>query len=140
LKKSLRISLKGGERIFVNGAVLRVDRKVSFEFLNEVSFLLEAHVMHSEQTTTPLRQIYYFVQTMLIDPAGAETACDLYRKAMLELALTITSKELLNGLERVAVSVESARYYDAMRLLRGLFPLEQGILDNCRMIETAMTS
>jgi len=85
--------------------------------------------MQGELTTTPLRQVYYFIQTMLIDPAAADAARELYRKAMLALAETITSKELLNGLERVAVSVESTRYYDALRLLRGLFPVEQHILD-----------
>ena len=140
MKKSLRISLKGGERIFVNGAVLRVDRKVSLEFMNEVSFLLEAHVMQEELTTTPLRQIYYFIQTMLIDPIGADGARELYRNSMLALAQTITSNELLNGLERVAVSVEGARYYDALRLLRGLFPAEQQILASNEVFDRAIAS
>ena len=41
MKSTLRISLKSGERIFINGAVLRVDRKVALEFLNDVTFLLD---------------------------------------------------------------------------------------------------
>ena len=45
MKSTLRISLKSGERIFINGAVLRVDRKVAVEFLNDVTFLLENHVL-----------------------------------------------------------------------------------------------
>lgn len=48
MKSTLRISLKSGERIFVNGAVLRVDRKVAVEFLNDVTFLLENHVLQPE--------------------------------------------------------------------------------------------
>ena len=39
------ISLRGGERIYVNGAVLRVDRKVTLELINDVAFLLESQVM-----------------------------------------------------------------------------------------------
>ena len=77
MTKPFSISLKSGERIFINGAVVRVDRKVSIEFLNDVTFLLEAHVMQPEQTTTPFRQLYFAAQAMLIDPgraSGCETA------------------------------------------------------------------
>jgi flagellar biosynthesis repressor protein FlbT len=44
----MNISLRRGERIFINGAVLRVDRKVCLELLNDVTFLLESHVMQAE--------------------------------------------------------------------------------------------
>ena len=82
MTKPLCINLKSGERIFINGAVLRVDRKVSIEFLNDVTFLLEAHVMQPEQTTTPLRQLYFIMQTMVIDPADAATAKRLFDEFM----------------------------------------------------------
>lgn len=144
MSKSLRISLKGGERIFVNGAVLRVDRKVSLELLNDVRFLLEGHVMQEERTTSPLRQLYYFIQTMMIDPAAADTAHALYREAMLKLASSIANVELLKGLGQVAASVETERYYDALRTLRGLFAVEQVIMDAgvamARKSETAPAS
>ena len=55
----MQISLKAGERIYINGAVVRVDRKVSIELMNDVVFLLEAHVLQAEETTTPLRQLYF---------------------------------------------------------------------------------
>ena len=70
MKSTLRISLKSGERIFINGAVLRVDRKVALEFLNDVTFLLENHVLQLEDATTPLRQLYFIAQMMLINPEG----------------------------------------------------------------------
>ena len=44
------------------------DRKVSLEFLNDVTFLLESHVIQVEDTTTPLRQLYFIAQTMLMEP------------------------------------------------------------------------
>ena len=44
MKSSFKIFLKANERIFINGAVIRVDRKVSLELLNDVQFLLENHV------------------------------------------------------------------------------------------------
>ncbi|MFO7460819.1 MAG: flagellar biosynthesis repressor FlbT, partial [Desulfatiglandales bacterium] len=66
MRKTLKISLKPNEKIYVNGAVLKTDRKVSLEFLNDVDFLLEAHVMQPEEAITPIRQLYFIVQVMLM--------------------------------------------------------------------------
>ena len=76
----MRLSLRAGERVYVNGAVLRVDRKVSLELLNDATFLLETHVLQAEAATTPLRQLYFAAQTMLITPAQAGPARSLYAR------------------------------------------------------------
>ena len=68
----LKISIRAGERIFINGAVLRADRKVTLEFLNTVTFLLEQHVLTPDETTKPLRQLYFMIQSAIIDPKCAE--------------------------------------------------------------------
>ena len=67
----MNITLRAGERFFINGAVIRIDRKASIELLNEVTFLLENHVMQAEEATTLVRQIYFAVQIMLMDPTAA---------------------------------------------------------------------
>ena len=64
----MNITLRAGERFFINGAVIRIDRKASIELLNEVTFLLENHVMQADEATTLVRQIYFSVQIMLMDP------------------------------------------------------------------------
>jgi flagellar biosynthesis repressor protein FlbT len=74
----MKVSLRPGERIFINGAVLRADRKVSIQFLNDVTFLLENHVLQPEAATTPLRQLYFIVQTMAIDPATLAMSTELF--------------------------------------------------------------
>ena len=74
MKKPMCISLRGGERIYVNGAVLRVDRKVTLELINDVAFLLENQVMQVADATTPLRQLYFVVQLMLMSPHDVEEA------------------------------------------------------------------
>ena len=42
MKNTLKISLKPNEKIYLNGAVIRVDRKTTIELLNETQFLLES--------------------------------------------------------------------------------------------------
>jgi flagellar biosynthesis repressor protein FlbT len=82
----MNITLRAGERFFINGAVIRIDRKASIELLNEVTFLLENHVMQAEAATTLVRQIYFAVQIMLMDPTAAGSAAPLAR-SLIESAL-----------------------------------------------------
>ena len=74
MKNTLKISLKPNEKIYINGAVVKVDRKMTVEFLNDVQFLLESHVLQADEATTPLRQLYFIIQVMLINPSGAAQA------------------------------------------------------------------
>ncbi len=124
----MKLSLRPGERIFVNGAVLRVDRKVSIEFLNDVTFLLEHHVLQPEQATTPLRQLYFIVQTMVIDPASFTMSKELFDKSHRLLLAAFENPEILAGLRAIEPLVAGERYYDALKGLRSLFPLEDAIL------------
>ena len=135
--KPFCINLKSGERIFINGAVLRVDRKVSIEFLNDVTFLLEAHVMQPEQTTTPFRQLYFIVQTMAIDPANAASARRLFDQSCRDIYEASPGGSLRAALMEVRQSVDAKRYYDALKTLRSCFPLEDQILNRAKLAEPA---
>lgn len=128
MRSGFHISLRPGEKIYVNGAVLRVDRKVSIEFLNEVTFLLESHVIMAEQTTTPLRQLYFIVQTMLIDPAAIDTARQMYETSHALLIATFENAEILAGLGMAYDFVAEDKVFEALKKIRSLFPIEHAIL------------
>jgi flagellar biosynthesis repressor protein FlbT len=121
----MHIHLKKGEKIYVNGAVLRVDRRASIEFLNDVSFLLEAHVMQAEEATTPVRQLYFIVQAMLIDPNNDALNHDLYRELSERLQATARTKTLRDGLRLAAAKVADGRTFEALKILRGLYAEEE---------------
>jgi len=133
MKSTLRISLKSGERIFINGAVLRVDRKVALEFLNDVTFLLENHVLQPEEATTPLRQLYFIAQMMLINPDGSEQSMAMFRKSIVMLLSCFENEEVLAELKRVDGMVASGRPFDALKAIRGLYAIEESILENEEM-------
>jgi flagellar protein FlbT len=119
----MHISLKAGEKIYVNGAVLRPDRRVSIEFLNDVTFLLESHVMQPEQATTPLRQLYFVVQTMLIDPASVAEAMRLYKPLQQSLGEAASDAAVRAGLAAADRMVEARRPFEALKIIRTLIPL-----------------
>ncbi|HEY1943968.1 MAG TPA: flagellar biosynthesis repressor FlbT [Roseiarcus sp.] len=121
----MNITLRAGEKLYINGAVIRVDRKATIELLNDVTFLLENHVMQVDQATTPLRQIYFAVQVALMDPSAVETATTLSRR-LIEGALQVfQNPALLAGLKTIAAQIERSRNFEALKTLRGLFPLEE---------------
>ena len=120
----MNITLRAGERFFINGAVIRIDRKASIELLNEVTFLLENHVMQAEEATTLVRQIYFAVQIMLMDPAAAGSATPLAH-SLIESALgAYHAADLAGGLRSVDASLLRGRNFEALKALRSLFPLE----------------
>ncbi|MBZ6079340.1 flagellar biosynthesis repressor FlbT [Microvirga sp. WGZ8] len=124
----MHLSLKAGERIFINGAVLRVDRKVSIELLNDATFLLENHVLQVDDATTPLRQLYFVVQAILVDPSSADKALAVFKDLYAATLDTFSNKEIMLGLQNVAEMVHSNRPFDALKVIRGLFAVESTVL------------
>lgn len=126
---TLKVSLRPGERIFINGAVMRVDRKTSLELMNDVTFLLESHVMQAADAKTPLRQLYFLVQMMLIDPADAGSAREAFGRTYPLLLAAFSNATIRDGLMDVADLVARERPFDALKCLRSMIPIEDMIIE-----------
>ncbi|OAI29603.1 flagellar biosynthesis repressor FlbT [Methylosinus sp. R-45379] len=124
----MNISLRRGEKLYLNGAVIRADRKVCIELLNDVTFLLENHVMQAKDATSPLRQLYFVVQLMLMSPNDTAAASDMCRGMLASLNTAFPDPRILNGLALAAKYVEDKRMFDALKTIRTLFPFESEIL------------
>lgn len=133
----MQITLRPDEKIYINGAVLRVDRKVSIELLNDAAFLLEAHVMSVEAAVTPLRQLYFVVQMMLINPNDTTAAEVLFKANLSGMLAVYAERAIIEGLQKVGKLVATSRYFDALKLLRGLFAQDDAILANERQMALA---
>jgi flagellar biosynthesis repressor protein FlbT len=125
---NLKLHLKPNERIFINGGVLKVDRKVAIEFLNDVVFLMEGHIIQEEEATTPLKQLYFVVQSMLMDPKTRDLARQIYEQSHKMLIATFKDQDVLEGLVAVKQMIERDRAFDALKKIRALFPIEAEIL------------
>jgi flagellar biosynthesis repressor protein FlbT len=120
----MNITLRAGEKIYINGAVIRTDRKATIELLNDATFLLETHIIQASDATTPLRQIYFVIQVMLMDPASAKTTAQL-AKSLIDKAMTaFETADIRHGLKSVQDLVSRGRFFEAMKTLRGLYPAE----------------
>jgi flagellar protein FlbT len=127
MSKSIQLSLKAGERLFVNGAVIRVHRKATLELLNDAVFLLESHVMQVEETTTPIRQLYFVAQTILMDPRNAAETRALFGH-LLGRTISAFQGPVHDTLDAVGSLVAGDRPFEALKMLRALFPVEDAII------------
>lgn len=124
----LKVHLKPNERVYINGGVIKVDRKVTLELMNEVVFLIEGHVLQEEDATTPLRQLYFIVQAILMEPKCEPIARQMYEQSHDALIQTFKNQDVLDGLADVRQLMGRGRAFEALRRIRSLFPLEDEIL------------
>ena len=130
MKNTLKITLKANEKIYINGAVLKVDRKVSLELLNDVQFLLETHVLQPEEATSPLKQLYFVIQIILMNPQGASEAREMLRRSMPLLLATFSDEQILSTLKNIDRMVNEDNVFEALKALRGLYPREAAIIES----------
>ncbi|EKF17133.1 flagellar biosynthesis repressor FlbT [Nitratireductor pacificus] len=128
MKSTLKISLKANEKIYVNGAVIRTDRKVTLEFLNNVQFLMENHVLQAEDARTPLRQLYFAVQIMLMTPDSADDARRIFAGLLPRLLESFSNERIRAGLKHIDQLVADGQVYEALKEIRALYPLETEIM------------
>ncbi len=124
MTKRFRLALKAGDRVYLNGALVRADRAVTLELLNEAVFLLDAYIMAPEAATTPLRQIYIEVQALLTDPEANDARRRACTEAIAMLKAAAASAPLRLGLTAVANHVAADRLIEALKTLRDLAALE----------------
>ena len=122
MKNTLKISLKPNEKIYLNGAVIRVDRKVTLELLNDVQFLLESHVMQIDEASTPLRQLYFILQVMLMNPTAptTRTICSAARCRCCSRASATRKSPARSSMSTSMVG--EGHVYEALKALRGALP------------------
>jgi flagellar protein FlbT len=118
------IHLKKNEKLFINGAVIMLDRRGSIELLNDAQFLLASHVLQVEEASTPLRRLYFVIQTMIIDPANAELTKALFTAHLNQLKSVISDAVYGTHLALVENFVNDAEYFEALKLLRRNFALD----------------
>lgn len=117
----MHITLRPGEKLYLNGAVLRTDRKVSLELLNDATFLLEAHVMHVDRATTPVRQLYFIVQMMLMNPLDTRASQSLFGETVSLMLSAYEDRIIRQAIEQTSHLVVDARYFEALKMLRAVF-------------------
>jgi flagellar biosynthesis repressor protein FlbT len=131
------LKLRAGEKLYLNGAVIRVERKATIELLNDATFLLEAHVMQAGDANTPLRQLYFVLQTRLMERDAAPLASKMFKSMIADTCTAFGPGPVSDGLRAAADMVDSDRAFEALKKLRALFPLETELMPEKRFAPAA---
>lgn len=112
----MRAFIKRGARFFLNGALMRASDSVTVEIHAADVLLMPSHLIEPEAVRTPLEQLYYCIQQMLIEPERRSYWHDALRQD-LEAGLAADQRE---ALKPVLQLVERDRLQSAMAQLRKL--------------------
>lgn len=128
MKSKMKFSLKAGERIFVNGAVLRAENRVKISLLNDASFLLEAYVMPVDQATSPLRRAYFLIQAIILSPTDKKLMQSQFETSFPELRTLYESHPEVKVLDKVfRLVTDDGKYFDALKKLKSVFHLDDKV-------------
>lgn len=123
---TLRISLKDGDRVIVNGAVLRAVGRTSLCVESRAAILRGRDLMAAADATTPARRLYYACITAYTDRENGACHKEAILAALGEVAATMTSPQALASATEFAHRIAKSDLYRALADCRALMALEAG--------------
>ncbi|OFW99667.1 MAG: flagellar biosynthesis repressor FlbT [Alphaproteobacteria bacterium RIFCSPHIGHO2_12_FULL_63_12] len=122
---ALKLTLKPGEKIAINGAVIvNGDRRTEFLVENRASILRETDIMRAEEATTPARRVYLPVMMMALDPSARKTLFAEFDRRLTEFANVLSDPAALSLCLKISASVANGAYYKALGSCRALIEFE----------------
>lgn len=122
---TLRISLKDGEKMIVNGAVLRAVGRTDLVVENQVALMRGREVMSPEEATTPARHLYFACMLAYIggeEDVGARH--DAIVSLLGDLMTALEAEEPRAICARIAHRLATRDYYRALGDCRNLIAYE----------------
>ena len=121
----LKLSLKPGEKIAINGAVIvNGDRRAEIVVENHANILRERDILKAEEATSPARRVYLPVMMMALDPAARPAAFPEFDRRITEFAGAVTDPGALSLCLKISAAVANGAYYRALGGCRALIEFE----------------
>jgi flagellar protein FlbT len=125
----LKIDLKEGEKIAINGAVLTAGRGgASIILQNEATLLRGRDILQEEDATTPAKRIYFMIQLMYIDAERRADHAALYATYVNDLRAASGIKEVHDALDNIDIDVAGGNFYRAMKTCKAVIAVEAELL------------
>ena len=126
----LRISLRDGEKVVVNGAVLRAVGRTQFFIENKASVMRGSEVMAPDEATTPARQLYFHTMMAYVDSSRSEEHKDQILVILPQVMALLPSAEAAAICASFATKVAGLQFYKALGDCRKLMSLETETLEH----------
>lgn len=118
----LKVSLRAGERVIVNGALISAESPTSLVFHNRATMILERQIMRPTEANTPSRRIYFAIQNAYVsDNSEQPFWLERVKEFVDQLDEATSSPAVKESLAEIRRHVQSGAFYPAMRTARSLF-------------------
>lgn len=125
----LRLTLKPNERILINGCVIRnSDRRQLLVIENHADIVREADLLDEKEARTPVKEVYFFIQAALLDPAKREKLVPIIQQKLGKL-VPVFHDDMAQHIFDAAGHVSQSDFYKAMRALRSVMEYEARLFD-----------
>lgn len=122
---ALKLSLKPGERLVINGAVIaNVDRRTTLIVHNKASILREKDILQEENVNSPAKRIYFPIMLMYMDQGSTDKFYEEFVKRMTEFMSAISSPDAISDCVQVSRDVMDKNYYKALMNCKKLIDFE----------------
>ncbi|TQF80239.1 hypothetical protein FK498_06520 [Elioraea sp. Yellowstone] len=116
----LKVVLRPGETVVVNGAVIGAGERTATIFLHtRAQFLRGRDMLRAAEIDGPERALYYAIQCRYLGEEGAPGTTDL---AAALAALRAARPEAAGELDAIETLLAEGHAYQAMRRVAALFP------------------
>src|SRR3569833_176141 len=116
----LHITLRDGEKVIVNGAVLRAVGRTQIAVEIQVSILRGREIMRPEEATSTARQLYFAAMLAYIDPASRAAHQDAEVALVAALIAEASSDEMRRACIQFAAEIAQGDFYKALAGARAL--------------------
>ena len=124
---ALRISLRDGEKMVINGAVLRAVGRTELCVESQAAILRGRDVMNPADADTPARQLYFHTMMAYIDPERAEAHQDRIVESLRQVSTLMPTAEACALTMSFARHAACLEYYRALGDCRELIRLEDAM-------------
>jgi flagellar protein FlbT len=111
---ALRLMLRKGEPVIVNGVVLRALSRTEILVETEATVLRGQEVMRPEEATTPARKLYFACMMAYIDPANLEKHQQELLHHLAALMHAFEAPEVQDLCVRFAENVAAGHFFRAL--------------------------
>lgn len=135
----LNLTLKPNEVVLINGCVVRnSDRRQTIMIESKGDIVRQRDLLNDSEARTPVKEVYFFIQTALLDTDVREKLVLIIQKKLGQL-VPVFHDEMSQHIFEAASHVSHEDFYKAMRALRPLMDYEAQLFDmlNNRQVVTA---
>lgn len=126
---ALKISLKSGEKIIINGAVIvNGGDRAQFVLQNRANIMREKDILSEEHADTPAKRLYFTIQLMHLFPEREADYQENFNSFLQEFGQAAPSSAPL--LLEIGQKMISGDSYGALKKCRNLIRYEEEVLNH----------